>query len=170
MEWSKDEQITQHCYYCNGQRLAEKKAYFEYEMYYVSKRTIFPVGINYHSTKVPVPRCSKCKQIHNRNFYILTLFWISAIAVSALSFHHFSDMNLLTIGILSVIISSLFCWIANVIYNDYLFQSIFKIKPENTVEDYLVVFEMLNEGWTESKPDPADARTAEQNKEERRRS
>lgn len=157
------------CYYCNVQPAEEgSTTSFEYEMFYVSKRTIFPAGINYHSKKVMIPRCAKCKQIHKLNYLFLVLTWVTVALGSYFLFKHATDVNLLTNCILSVLISSLFCWLANVIYNDFLFKPIFKIKPESAVDDYAIVTEMLDEGWTGSRPDPAGSTTAAENKETRK--
>ena len=156
------------CYYCEVVDSTDKTSWFEHEMFYVSKRTVIPVGIKYDSKKVIIPRCSDCKRIHNRIYLFTLLIWLILFSASFVLFFYLSNVNLLTNCILSILISSIIAWLANIVYNDFLFEPVFKIKPEGNVDNYPIVKEMLDEGWCESKPDPAGALTAEQNKEIRK--
>ena len=54
------------CHYCR-KRVADKEwLYFDAKLYWINKRTVFPLGYSYTEKIVPIPRCDKCHSFHNK--------------------------------------------------------------------------------------------------------
>lgn len=152
------------CYYCEKNQAENERFWYSHELFYVVKRT-FPTGMKFKSEKVKIPRCRSCKRIHNKIMLVTMIIGVIIFGISAFFFHKFSDSNLLTVIILSVITSFFVTGIIHLIYNDFFTKSTFNTKAEEDIESFPLVYKMINEGWVLSKPDPSVPSTAAENKE-----
>lgn len=152
------------CFYCEIEEANDDRSWYRHQLFYVVKRTALPSGMQYKSEYVKIPRCRSCKKTHNRFLLLLLLIGLVLFGASSVICYYLLGTNLLTGIILSALISFFITAGIKLIYNDFFAKSSLKIRPEDAIADFPLVNQMIKEGWVLSKPDPALAQTADENK------
>ena len=156
------------CHYCEKKEAADESLWYRHKMYYVTKKVIIPVGIEYTSEFVKVPRCKSCEKKHSKTLLPGMIIWLLSTGGLLYYWLRQDDVIILMAIILAVIIGGIVAGGAIWLFNAIFFEHLFKIKSDEDIDDYPPVKAMLDEGWTKNKPDAADRRDARDRKEERK--
>ena len=151
------------CHYCR-KRVADKEwSYFDAKLYWINKRTVFPLGYSYTEKIVPIPRCDKCHSFHNKvwNKSGLIGFPIGYGLAAWVTFWANDNSFLSEDGSWygSVFATIFFgTFITGLIMRiiEFIITSRSAVPSEELFHDYPAVDELIRGGWIDSRPDAAN--------------
>lgn len=146
------------CHYCNADA-PDRKDYYVHTMYFIVSRTKLSVGYKYQSRDIYVSRCKSCRTKHekyfNRTFF--PMLFIFAIGFFMLLFLKGKNWELWLAIVFGIIFSVMASSLLYNLFGGLIFHLIYRIPPEQDIEDYSSVKTLLDLGWKLDKPDPANA-------------
>ncbi len=146
------------CHYCNVDA-PDRKVYYTHTMYYIVSRTTLTVGYKYQTRDISVPRCKSCEEKHrkyfNRTFFPMLILF--ALGFFLLLFYLGKDWELWLAMVCGIIFSVMASSLLYNLFGGLIFHLIYRIPPEQEIEEYPTVKTLLDLGWKLDKPDPANA-------------
>ena len=136
------------CFFCD-KNPPENGCELDTTIYMETNRTYFPSRVQYSYSKVSIPRCSNCKEIHsmgisNYYFAFFGLLILGVIIGAATEGEHY---------IIGGIIGAAVGWIVgNAVEGNQLKKQGIKDASESTLSQHPILFERIKSGWTFSQP------------------
>ena len=153
------------CYFCNKNNATEDSALSK-TVYGVTKSRLLPLSVDYISIDVEIPRCNKCKEVHDKfNTPYLIVFIIATFAAGWFLktkgtgwFEGEWYMYVFSV-FFTVVISAILTAIIGIplkILSFYLFsRDKYKCKDDEDLDDYAPLQKLHKCGFTNHRPDAA---------------
>lgn len=151
------------CHYCKKRPASNQWLYFPAKLYWINKRTVFPMGYKYSEKTVMIPRCLKCLEFHEKTLNKSGLIGFPiGYGLAVWGIYKLHDNSFISddgswfgpaFGIF--FLGTLLTGIIMRVMEFYLtHRSV--IPSEDDFFDYPVVEQLLREGWILNRPDAAD--------------
>ena len=121
------------CHYCEKKEAADESLWYRHKMYYVTKKVIIPVGIEYTSEFVKVPRCKSCEKKHSKTLLPGMIIWLLSTGGLLYYWLRQDDVIILMAIILAVIIGGIVAGGAIWLFNAIFFEHLLKLNPMKTL-------------------------------------
>lgn len=152
-----DNQLDIKCHYC-GRVAKDKKDYYSHTMYFVG--STFGIGYKYQSRDVYIPRCKRCKQIHEKfsTRVSIPMYFVFAAGLTLILYYK----TKIVVGWIPAIVVGVLFAIPITKFFDFILSwsimpKLYKIKPVDDIEDFRTIKSLLELGWKMNKPDPTVA-------------
>jgi hypothetical protein len=151
------------CHYCKKRPAKNQWIYFAAKLYWINKRTVFPMGYNYTEKTVMIPRCSKCEAFHENTLIKCSLVGFPiGYGFAVWGMYKIHDNSFVSDdGSWFGPAFGIFFWgtlLTGIIMRVMEFYLTHRsvIPSEDDFFDYPVVEILLHEGWILNRPDAAD--------------
>lgn len=135
------------CWFC-GQNPPEEGSKYEITIYKETSRSYFPRSVQFSYVPVSIPRCSHCREIHNKSSSTFTGVLIAGAVIGII-------VGAIADGywFAGLLIGGVVGWIVGAaLKGQQTSKETIKDTSHSTIRNYPTLKKMFNEGWQFSKP------------------
>jgi len=156
------------CFFCKKNEAVEKSASRE-KMYCVTKKHYMPLGYDYITVEIEIPRCPNCEKKHNYSclpmvICFLVLFILSLIKVIIPDWTQNGFWGNVLVVFMMILLSFAGGFLLGYIPRIIL-SKILKVKFEDFNKDYSPIKKLIGIGFSIMKPDPSTLPEVKYNEE-----